>query len=390
MRVLLDVKSRKELFDYLRGSHHAKNFVELGSKMNISPKTLNNWRYNYRKYIPGNLIENYPKKLEILDTQKDNWGAVKAGKIGGKKNVENLKKLWGDRKYSEMRERTGREAIKKLQKKYGLNLSKMAIAGRIKKRGEKSEELERKNEKWFTNQKIILDISKINYSKKDKKKKIMLPTEMSAPLAEEIGVHLGDGCLSIKKNYFSVKTNKVEEKYMSDFLLPLYKKLYNLDLKLMRLKSVSGFESYSQALYEFKNKVLSLPSGEKIHKIEIPSYILDSRNKEVYRACIRGLFDTDGFVNIVKSKNSYPIISITIKSEKLMSQVKDMLTKLGFIPALNKWTLNLSGYAMVDKWVKEINSNNPKNLAKLQPRSVVDSTRPCGGLNPGSNPGESI
>lgn len=70
MRVLLDVKSRKELFDYLRGSHHAKNFVELGSKMNISPKTLNNWRYNYRKYIPGNLIENYPKKLEILDTRK--------------------------------------------------------------------------------------------------------------------------------------------------------------------------------------------------------------------------------------------------------------------------------------------------------------------------------
>ena len=64
-----------------------------------------------------------------------------------------------------------------------------------------------------------------------------------------------------------------------------------------------------------------------------------------------------------------------------------MLKGLGFIASVNKWKLHLSGYTMLLKWTKEIGSNNPKNLAKLQQAcSVVDSTRPCGGLNLGSTP----
>ena len=46
---------------------------------------------------------------------------------------------------------------------------------------------------------------------------------------------------------------------------------------------------------------------------------------------------------------------------------------------------------MVTKWAKEISSNNPKNLAKLQQAcSVVDSTKPCGGFNLGSTPSTPI
>ena len=192
---------------------------------------------------------------------------------------------------------------------------------------------------------------------------------MSAELAEEVGIHLGDGCLSYNKRYFSVKTNKKERDYIIKFLFPLYKNLYNLDLKLMELESVVGFEVYSQALFEFKNKVLSIPYGEKIHRIEVPKQILNSRDKEVYRAFIRGLFDTDGCVNIIKTKKNYSAVSFTIKSQKLIEQVGKMLFKLGFIPYVGKWKIDLNGSVMVKKWLEEIGSNNPKNLVRLQQAS---------------------
>ncbi|MEK6896374.1 MAG: LAGLIDADG family homing endonuclease, partial [Nanoarchaeota archaeon] len=212
----------------------------------------------------------------------------------------------------------------------------------------------------------MLNTTAVQFSEADKIKEIKIPNVMSPELAEEIGVHLGDGCMSKRKNYFSVKTNKIEKDYMVEFLFPLYKKIYNLSLKLMCLPSVSGFEICSRGLCEFKNKALNLPYGEKIHKIEIPHQVLDSRNKEIYRACIRGLFDTDGHLAVIKSKNNYPTISITIKSEKLILQVKEMLTNLGFIVYAGKWVININGRFMVEKWRREIGSNNPKNQLKLE------------------------
>ena len=132
----------------------------------------------------------------------------------------------------------------------------------------------------------------------------------------------------------------------------------------MRLSSVSGFECYSQAIYEFKNHVLGLPIGEKIERVEIPKAILNSENKEVYRAAIRGMFDTNGCVTIVKK--DYPMISITITSKKLIDQLKEMFLKLGFIPAAYDKTIYLNGNVMLEKWIKEIGSHNPKNLAQLE------------------------
>lgn|GEM_PF-6848361 len=56
-----------------------------------------------------------------------------------------------------------------------------------------------------------------------------------------------------------------------------------------------------------------------------------------------------------------------------------MLGGLGFIPFIGKWVINLNGPTMLKKWMKEIGSNNPKNLNKLKrASSIADSTQPCG------------
>ncbi len=365
MRFLLTKRSREALFNSLKEKYDSKTFKELANKLNIPFKTLQKYKLG-NFYIPGKIIPTNAN-IKIIEKKEDNWGQIKGGGIGGNKSIEHLKKLWGEKKYFQIRSEMGKKNIKKILEKYGANqLTKMAIAGRIKARQKRSKELEARYGTFFTNEHLSLDITKINYSSYDKMKNIKFPTEMSSQLAEEIGIHLGDGCLSFNRKYFSVKTNKKEEDYMVDFLFPLYKRLYNLDLKLMKLQSVVGFEMYSKALFEFKNKVLGIPYGEKIHRIQVPESVLSTKNKEVYRAFIRGIFDTDGCVNIVKSKGNYPIITFTIKSEKLIEQIGDMLRKLGFIPYVGKYIINLNGKIMLKKWIKEISSNNPKNLAKLR------------------------
>lgn len=375
MRILLSPKSRSAIFNFLKEKNNVHTLKELSIKLNVPFKTLSNWHYDYKKYIPEKLLDDFKQNIEILDKQPKNWGFIKGGKIAGPRNIEKLKKLWGDKRYYEIRRDIGKNAMKRIRERYGSEeLTRRAIAKRIKKREERSKKLETENENFFKNDKIFIDNSTIRYSYYDKAKRLIFPQELSTELAEEIGIHLGDGCLSYNKKYFSVKTNKKEEDYMIKFIFPLYKKLYNLDLKPMRLTSVIGFEIYSLAFFEFKNKILKIPYGNKVNnKIEVPKIIIDSRNKEIYKAFIRGLFDTDGCVNIVKSKNNYPTITFTIRSEKLIIQVKEMLLKLGFIPYASKWTINLNGKIMLEKWVKEINSNNPKNLVRLQ--QAISSAR---------------
>lgn len=378
MRVLISKESKLKLLEILKQRNKTETLKGLSIKLNLPFKTLQNWIYSNR-YLPENLL---PAKhsLEILERQKENWGQEKGGKIGGVKCHIKLKKKLGERGYSNIMKMRGKQIKNTLFKKYGIQeLTKMAVEGKLKKRENISKRLEKENENQFINKEVFLDLTKINYSSNDLKKRIRFPKKITPELAEEIGAHLGDGCLSKNRNYFSIKTNKKEEDYMR-YLFKLYKKLYNLDLKMMRLSSVVGFEVYSKALCDFKNKVLGLPYGEKIHKIEIPKAVTDTKNKEVYYALIRGLFDTDGCISIIKKNNKgYPVISLSIKSEKLIKQVAEMLRKLGYIPFSKGYRVSLNGIVMFKKWVKEIGSNNSKNINKLKwANSSTDRIFPCG------------
>jgi hypothetical protein len=369
MRVLISKESRINLVETLKSKNHAGSLKDLSVLMGISFKTLNKWIYG-KGYIPQEIIP--PElfhRIKIIDRKEDNWGQIKGGEIGGKKSIKQLIKKLGLPKYKKIQSEAGKKVMNSLWNKYGMELKKMAVRGKIKKREEQSKKLEEENQNYFSNEPISWNNKNILRSKKDESKKIIFPEKMSPELAEEIGIHLGDGCMSFNRNYFSVKTNKKEEKYVTEFLFPLYKRLYNLDLKLMRLKSVSGFEVYSKALCEFKNKVIGLPYGEKVHKIVVPEVILKTKNKEIYSRFIRGLFDTDGCVCIVKK--NYPVISITINSEDLIKKTSDMLKLMGFIPHYNKKSIYLNGKVMLYKWIREINSSNPVKIEKLDWASSI-------------------
>ncbi|MEK6824803.1 MAG: hypothetical protein AABY02_03005 [Nanoarchaeota archaeon] len=52
-----------------------------------------------------------------------------------------------------------------------------------------------------------------------------------------------------------------------------------------------------------------------------------------------------------------------------------MLTNLGFIVYAGKWVININGRFMVEKWRREIGSNNPKNQLKLEQTLSLKTTQ---------------
>lgn len=105
----------------------------------------------------------------------------------------------------------------------------------------------------YSNEQNKLNTIKISFSKRDLKKNILLPQKITPALAEEVGMHLGDGFLSSKRYEYRLKGNKKDEiEYYQKAVKPLFKELYNVDLQLREYKSVFGFELYSKAIWNLK------------------------------------------------------------------------------------------------------------------------------------------
>jgi len=84
----------------------------------------------------------------------------------------------------------------------------------------------------------LLDSSKISYSWKDSVKGIILPKEISTDLCYVIGAHIGDGSMNIYRRpgqvdyYYNCTGHQINDrKWYDNVLIPLKKKLFNLDLK---------------------------------------------------------------------------------------------------------------------------------------------------------------
>lgn len=370
-----NANTRNEFFKLTKEHFGFLSWREFYKKFNIARTVFQNYRFGILtlpKSFFDKLFEKIPEQkheyfLSNISLKNPNWGAIKGGSASRKFANRNCT----NRKFSEATLKKLRENISKLnvalkeieitnpekyymllrEKKLRKNLAKLEIV-----------KLEPKE--------VIFDNSNINFSINDKRKSLILPNTLDEDLAEEIGIHLGDGTLFYSKPtgkyYFSVRGGYDEEEYYRNFILPLYKKLYNLDLPLLKRSLACGFEVSSKALYEFKTKTLGICSGVKTYKADVPKAILESNDAKIMRAFLRGAFDTDGCVYFHK-KRKYPVISIMIKSEKIIAKIDFMLKQLGFKPATHykSYMVALNGVIMFKKWDNEIGSSNPKNIKRF-------------------------
>jgi hypothetical protein len=207
--------------------------------------------------------------------------------------------------------------------------------------------------------------------------KVKLPSAMSKELAEETGIHIGDGSMNFYKNsgLYSLRGHKTDdEKYYRYHIKSLFKKLYDADIKLRTWPDVFGFQLCSNELVKFKHEFLGLPLGPK-GEITIPKVIM--KNDEFAKACLRGIFDTDGNIYFEKKKNGpYPRIHLCTTSRKLGAQLEELIRRFGFT-SISVWEIKpnerwmptiricVRGNENFRKWFKTIGTSNPKNMAKF-------------------------
>lgn len=223
----------------------------------------------------------------------------------------------------------------------------------------------------YSNNNLNLDISKVNFSNYDKEKGIKLPNKLTSELAEEIGIHYGDGFLSEKRYDYRLKGNPYNEReYYLNYIAPLFKKLYNIDVSLKDFKASYGFELRSKAIWEFKTKILGIKPGKK-YTITFPDK-LKVNDVNILTAFIRGLFDTDGSISFKSKygyKQYYPSIEISLTSKKVIKDVAEILFMMGFKPWVGfneKYgRISIYGISQFKKYEELIGWSSPKNLNKV-------------------------
>ena len=228
-----------------------------------------------------------------------------------------------------------------------------------------------------------LDISKIKFRNVDIKRELILPEKLTPELAEEIGLHIGDGTMN---NYFnksryigkySLRGHIIDDvNHYDSRIKTLYKELYNLDFNMCKMEStrVYGFQIWSDGIVNFKHKILKLPLGYKTN-IKIPKFLINKDDMMVN--IIRGIFDTDGCVYLEPRKNGlYPRLQIGTISKFLAEQLKKGLIKVGLRATIvvenrenkgwsNFYVVYVRGDNMIKKWMEIISPANKKHIDKF-------------------------
>ena len=214
------------------------------------------------------------------------------------------------------------------------------------------------------------------------KQKLILPVEFSADLAEETGIHIGDGSMNLYKssgkNHWGYvhSTHLVDDKEHSKYVKRLMKKLYNIEPYERVYKNCKMLTYTRKNLILFKKKI-GMPMGKK-DSVKIPEWILE--NPAFSKRCVRGIFDTDGCIRffIRKKRASYPEIKITNRSEKLIHQISGILRnndmraniymEKGGKPRKPNpiWHVSIKGRTEVPKFFDIIGSSNSKHLQKYK------------------------
>jgi len=194
----------------------------------------------------------------------------------------------------------------------------------------------------------------------DKHFGVVLPTKMTEELAEETGIHIGDGMMNIypqteKPNTFNyvvkVSGNKDDDKvfydsYLSQLILKVYRR--NVKPKLLKWNEY-GIRFQSKSIVLFKYRIMGLPLGKKLQLSGIPKLIKDS-NDRILLACIRGIFDTDFSIIFQKSSSgiyNFPRIACVMTNKGI---ILDLLTIL-------KENFSINVRSQFDKKAKSSNGN---------------------------------
>ncbi len=202
--------------------------------------------------------------------------------------------------------------------------------------------------------------------------------EASEKFAEFYGAMLGDGNLNKTKGY-RVGTymariagdQKLDREYHIFFLKPLMEDLFGLKVKVGKQgKGTMYLTMYSKLLVDFLEKK-GFAAGDKIrNKLNIPDWIKE--NDDFLKACLRGLYDTDGGIYRLNNQNTCQI-AFTNHNSVLLKDVRDSLIKLGIRPSkiVSGRRVYITKKSELQKFLKLVGFSNPRHSNKVKMFNLV-------------------
>lgn len=201
-------------------------------------------------------------------------------------------------------------------------------------------------------------------------KSIQLPKYSSA-LAELVGICLGDGYISTYQT--AITLNAIADKGYVPYVINLAKFLFpGVKLSIIYRKSCSAID------VRINSKIVAkflLEMGIRPNNKKIPEWIFS--RTEYKRACVRGLFDTEGstakkeYISQLKGTRVYYQLNFRNYDRKVMSFVRDVLIELSIKATLKPGkSLYLSNPNAISMFIKEIGFSNPKLKSSLASLSM--------------------
>src|SRR3989338_6120845 len=208
----------------------------------------------------------------------------------------------------------------------------------------------------------------LDFSWEDKIRKLKIPEEITAELAEETGIHIGDGNIFVNKKlgYYRVffAGNLSNELPYYDYIQSLLKKNYNIDVKTFKYekKNSCHIRFKSKMIVDFKNKILDLPMGPKTQRLTIPNII--KKDNFLLSRCIRGIFDTDFYLGIYRGR---PHFQTQITAPLVIKSIKSYISKEGIDNIkIKNGMLFFGGPENARAFFRIIGSSNPHNISKYR------------------------
>ncbi len=314
-RVVFEKGEQRKFIESVCGELSLKAFVrEYGTKLDLSDSAFK--KYNSEKLtLPQPLFTKLcktgkvnPKKLKVK-VFDDNWGAAK----GGKNGIKSLMKKYGKRKLGEWRSKGG-----KASNGGGRKLSGVTIPGKI-----------------------------------------------DARLAEFIGACLGDGTIT---NYFiRIFADKRYAIRYLEYLYSIAEEKFGLRpvIRIPNNRNIAYLEIRSKKICRYFRDSLNLPAGNKIkNKLRIPPEILLDKN--LSKACLRGLIDTDGSIS---KRGEYMCLAFDSKNPGLLNQVNNLGKDLGIFTYKSNGQVGTNSWEKIRKYFGKIGSSNPAHIVRYAKRA---------------------
>jgi len=226
---------------------------------------------------------------------------------------------------------------------------------------------------------------------------------VTADLAADVGIHLGDGSLLIgegpsKGTYrYEVIGHAAEDQlYLIGNVIPIVSSAYDLQqpgIYLNRTLTWMSLRYHSKSVAQFKHDYLGLPSGKKTNA-SIPQMIRD--DSQLMKCLARELLATDGVLGFytasVSGPHKYARIQLKMTAGTVIEELAEFLqNELGMSASCrmnagtsDRWggapqhILQINCSEDIDAWRNEIGFSNPSHISRLMTFELMGECPPSG------------